>query len=79
MRDGGYRLWECGKERFGVTRAQEVLPLLGYVSRRTGKVWTIERAGKILEPSFVSAAAAAQVLIELANTRPQTTQRRERP
>ena len=59
-----YSLWESGKNRFAVTSGERVVPVLGYVTRKTDKVWMAEKRGKILPQIYPSVAHAAKALMD---------------
>jgi len=59
-----YSLWESGKNRFVVTPGRSMVPVLGYVTRKTDKIWMAEKRGKILPAIYPSVADAAKALID---------------
>ena len=60
----GYSLWESGPNRFAVTPAQSMVPVLGYVSLKAAGVWIAEKHGQILRVTYSSSAAAAKALLD---------------
>jgi hypothetical protein len=65
MPQSAFKLWFAGLERFAVTRDEEPVPVLGYVSRNYGPEWAAERGGKILPGRYESERDAAQALVDL--------------
>ena len=57
-----YSVWESGKDRFAITPGRRVVPVLGYVTRKSDDAWFAESHGRVLPRPYASLMEAAQAL-----------------
>ncbi|HMD50150.1 MAG TPA: hypothetical protein VKG79_13670 [Bryobacteraceae bacterium] len=57
-----YSVWESGKDRFAITPGHQVVPVLGYVTRKSEHAWFAESHGRVLPMAYPSLMQAARAL-----------------
>ena len=57
-----YSVWESGKDRFAITPGRKMVPVLGYVTRKSDDAWFAESHGRVLPVAYPSLVEAAQAL-----------------
>jgi hypothetical protein len=57
-----YSVWESGKDRFAITLGRRVVPVLGYVTRKSDDAWFAESHGRVHPVTYPSLMQAARAL-----------------